>query len=483
MNKNGTLSNLLWKFAERMSAQIVTFVVSVVLARLLDPSDYGAIAMVNVFIAIANVFVSDGLGSALIQKKNADSLDFSSVLYFNIGLSIVLYVVLFFCAPFISVFYGEGYEILTPVLRVLGLKLILASINSVQQAYVSRNMIFRKFFWATFVGTVLSAVVGIVMAYQGFGIWALVGQYLTNSTVDTIVLGISLKKKPLLRFSFERVKTLAKYGIHILGTGLLIESYTNIRNLIVGKIYSSDSLAYYNKGDQFPSLFVTNINSSISAVIFPRLSQEQDNPDKVKELMRSFIRLSMFIMSPLLIGLAGIAKPLVTVLLTEKWLPCVFFLQVFCLNHLLRPVHTANIQATKAIGRSDITLKVEFIKKTVEIVSLLLVMRMSVEAIAINMVLMSFLFVAVNAYPNQKLIGYSIGEQIKDMLPSLLMSGIMFGCISLIGLLDISNIGKLFLQITMGFSVYLLISIVTNNREYHYCINLLKTFVNHRSHV
>ena len=460
-----TLNNMIWKF--------VTLVVSIILARILDPSSYGAIAIVNIFISLANVFVSDGLGSALIQRKKVDTLDYSSVLYFNIMVSAGLYLVLYFIAPFISSFYGSGYEILTPVLRVMGIKLILAAINSVQQAYVSRNMIFKKFFWATLIGTVVSGIVGVWMAYAGYGIWALVGQYLTNSTVDTIVLGISLRKRPAFVFSFARVKSFIKFGSGILATGLLTTLYTKIRALLIGKIYSSADLAYYERASKFPDIFVTNINSSISAVIFPRLSQEQDNKQRIKELMRQFVRLSSYLLIPLLIGLAAVSNSLVKILLTDKWLPCVFLLQMLCLNHIFRPLHTANIQALKAIGRSDITFRLEVIKKTIEIVTLIAVMRISVEAIVINMVIMSAIFTAVNAYPVNKYIGYSYKEQITDILPTIVLSGLMFLSVILFGMLEINIYLKLVCQILIGISTFIGLSIATKNKELKVVIDMI----------
>ena len=473
--KNTTLGNMAWKFAERISAQLVTFVVSIILARLLDPSVYGTIAMINIFIAFANVFVSDGLGSAIIQKKNVDSLDFSSVLILNFTLSIILYTILFLLAPVISAFYGPEFDILIPVLRVLGVKVVLASINSLQHAYIARHMMFRKFFWATLIGTVLSAIVGIWMAYHGFGIWALVAQYLTNSTVDTIILQISINKFPKLRFSFNRVRALLGFGLGSLGSSLLITSYTKVRELIIGKIYSASDLAYYNRAAQFPEIFVTNINTSISAVLFPRLSQLQDDRRKTKELMRSFIKLSTYALTPLLVGLAAVAKPLVLTLLTEKWSPCIFLLQILCLNHVFRPMHTANIQGIRALGRSDIVFKLEFIKKIVEIVSLLIVMRISVEAIAINMLVMSMLFTFVNAYPVRKLLCYSWFEQLKDILPTFIISACMFGVVALIGLVDINLFLKLIIQIIAGIITYVGISLISKNQEFAFIFRLIKT--------
>lgn len=465
MNSKNLLSNLFWKFAERISAQAVTFIVSLVLARLLDPEHYGMVSIVMIFITIANVFVSDGFGSALIQKKDADALDFSSVLYFNILFSVLLYLVLFACAPAIQRFYGSGYELLSPVLRVLGLRIILSAINSVQQAYVAKKMIFKMFFWATFLGTVISAVVGIALAIRGAGVWAIVAQYLTNTTVDTIVLGVSLRKKPLFAFSLHRLQGLLKYGIHILGASLLVCGYQQLRALIIGKVYTSSDLAYYDRAQQFPQVFVNNINTSIGAVLFPQMASIQDEKAKIKELARQSVRFCSFFISPLMIGLAAVAEPLVRLLLTEKWIECVPLLQMFCVFFLVQPIHTANLQAIKAIGRSDIFAKLEIIKKTIELISLLLVMRKGVMAIVANMTVLNILFVFINAMPNIKLLNYSMREQLHDILPSLLKSLVMGGVVYLISELVLPEVVRLALQIFTGAVTYIAISFVTKSRE------------------
>lgn len=472
-NHQGILYNLLWKFAERISAQLISMVVAIILARILMPSDYGIISIVMIFITLANVFVSDGFGSALIQKKDATALDFFSVLYFNIAFSVVLYLILFFCAPLISSFYGSGYETLTPVLRVLGLRIILTAINSVQQAYISKNMMFRKFFISTLWGTVSSAVVGITMAYNGYGVWALVTQYLVSTTVSTISLMIVIKKKPQLIFSIQSLKSLLTFGSRILGTGLLITGYMELRSLIIGKLYSSADLAYYDRGKQFPNLIVTNINTSIGAVLFPQMSQVQDNLTIIKQTTRKSIRFGSYIMCPMMLGLAAMAEPFVKTILTDKWLPCVPLLQLFCVIYLFQPIHTANMQAIKAIGRSDIYMKLEIIKKILELVVLLIVMWYSVYAIVIGMVVCSISFVFVNAVPNIKLLNYSFKEQMHDIMPNILMSGIMAVCIYLFGKLPISSFHLLCLQIFSGAIIYLIFSIITHNKEFSYAIERL----------
>lgn len=462
---NGLFSNLSWKFAERLSAQIVTFVVSIILARILGPTEYGTISIVMIFITLANVFVTDGVSSALIQKQNVDDLDFSSVLLFNTILSCILYALLFFSAPLISNFFGEGYEILCPVIRVLGLRVILSSINSVQQAYVAKNMIFKKFFLATLLGTIISAFVGLFMAFKGFGIWALVGQYLTNTFIDTIVLAVSLRKWFGLKCSMSRLKILLPFGVRILGTNLLIASYQEIRSIMISKIYSSADLAFYDKAKQFPTLIITNINTSISAVLFPQLSNEQTDLEKIKSTMKNSIRFSSFIITPMMFGLAAIAYPLISVILTNDWIFAAPLMQLLCINYIFWPIHTANIQAIKATGKGKLYLRLEIIKKIIETVVLLSTIFVGVEFMIVGMCVCSLLFVFINAFPNKKNINYSIKEQMLDLLPSFSVSIIMFGIVFLIGYIPCNDILKLFLQIISGSLFYFVTMIVLKNKE------------------
>lgn len=462
--KNGLLTNMFWKFSERISAQLISTIVSIILARILEPSHYGVISIVMIFITLANVFVSDGLGTSLVQKKDATKLDFFSVLYFNIAFSCVLYLIIFFAAPFISVFFGEGYEILTPVLRVLGIRIIFTAVNSVQHAYISKKMIFKKYFLSTLLGTIFSAIVGISMAYLGCGVWALVAQYMASTTVSTLVLYIVLNKKPKLMFSVKSLRELFPYGMCILGTKLLITGYMELRALIIGKIYSSKDLAYYDKGRQFPNLLVTNIDSTISTVLFPKMSNEQNDMEKVKFTTRNSIRYSSFVLCPMMLGLAAVAEPFVRLVLTEKWIECVPLLQLFCIVYLFQPIHSANMQAVKAIGRGDVYMKLEVLKKIIELLVLVIIVRRGVEAIVIGMALCTTLFTFVNAYPNKKLLNYNFREQIGDLLPSVVCSLIMFVFVFLINFCVLNDILKIILQFTSGILIYILTSALINNQ-------------------
>jgi O-antigen/teichoic acid export membrane protein len=472
-----TLANLGWKFMERMSAQLVQMIVSIVLARILSLSDYGAVAMFSIFVVFANVIIDGGFSSALIQKKDADDKDFSTVLYFSIFCSVLLYIVLYLVAPCISSFYGEGYAILIPVLRVLGIQVIIFAINSVQQAYVQKQMMFRNFFWATLVGTICSAVVGLSMAYLGYGIWSIVYQQLTATIVNTFTLYAITRKRPTLDFSFSRLSSLFAYGVKLLGANVLITGYQEIRALIIGKVYAAQDLAYFDRGKQFPSLVVTNINSSIGAVLFPKMANEQDDTDQIRQTTRQSIRFCSYLMSPLMLGLAAVSEPFVRLVLTEKWLGCVSLMQWFCVVFLFMPIHTANMQALKAIGRSDTCFNLEILKKLIEMLALLAVVWISVEAIVINMAILSALFTIVNAYPNRKLLCYSYKEQFMDICPSLLMGVGVFAAILLFNHYVVwADAYTLFADAVIGGLVYVCLSILTRNREFGYMLSLLKRY-------
>jgi len=475
--KQRVVSGLAWTYAERISAQLVSTLITIILARLIAPEEYGVVSLVLVFIAFANVIVSDGLGSALIQKQDADSRDFSSMLFFSIGCGIVLYFILFFIAPFVEDYY-ETKE-LSAVLRILSLKIPLASINSIQQAYVSKKMDFKKFFFATLIGTVCSGVVGTFMAYNGWGVWALVTQYLTNSLMDTLFLGFVINWKPTLYFSWDRVKPMLSYAFELLSVSMLMTLYANIRNLIIGKKYSVEELSYTNKGQQFPSLISVNINSSISKVIFPAIAEVQDDLQKVKSITRQAVCVGSFLLSPLLVGLAAVAPVFVSMLLTDKWLPCVPYLRIMCIVYLLQPIQTASLQAMKALGKGQLYLRLQIIKVIGGMAILLWSVFFYDSAFS---VVMSALFAEifatfVNCRPNKVLMNYMYKEQIYDVLKPYLASFIMFVMVVLIGNLQINKFLLLFLQIGTGGLIYIGLNCLMKNEALFYTYETLKSFL------
>lgn len=473
--KRSVISNLIWKFGERIGAQCVSLVVSIVLARLLMPSDYGLVTMVTIFITIANVLVSSGFGESLVQKKDADNLDFSTIFYFEIFFSVTVYIVLFVAAPHIAAFYNE--PVLSNVLRVFALRIPLTGINSVQQAYVKKKMIFKKFFFSTLIGTITSAVVGITMAYAGFGVWALIAQYLCNSIMDTAILWMTVKWRPDLRFSFTRLKYLVSYGWKIMAAGLLNSFYSQLRSLVIGKMYSASDLAYYNRGQQFPQLLVVNINASIEGVLFPAMANEQKEVSRLVRIMRRSIKTSSYILFPFMVGLAAVAPVFVKLILTEKWLPCVPYLRIICIQFALQPIQTANLQAIKAMGRSDLFLKLEIMKKVVGILSIILVMRWGVMAIAVTGALYSVYASLINAQPNRKLLGYGYKAQIKDLFPALGLSAVMGIVVCLIGYVHLPDIALLLLQVISGVIIYILLSIIFKMEIFYYILDTVKSYI------
>ena len=468
------LTNIFWKYGERTLVQLVTFIVSIILARLLLPADYGLIAMVSVFIHLANVFVEGGFNSALIQKQDADEVDFCTVQIFSLLFSIVLYSVIYVSAPSIASFYGDSYNNLAEVLRVLGLQIIVLAFNSVQQAYFSKKMLFRSLFWASAISAIVSGLVGIVLAYNNFGIWSLVVQQILQVILNTLVLCIISRKIFISKFSFNKLRSLVDYGLKIFGASLLITGYQEIRALIIGKLYSSSNLAYFDRARQFPGLIVNNINTTIGSVLFPKLSLEQNNIQSVKEYTRMSIRFSAYIMTPLMIGLFVVSEPIVLVLLTDKWLPCVPLLRLFCILNIFQPIHTANLQSIKAIGRSDIFLYLEIIKKTLDLIVLLLVVKISVYAIVLAMTILCGFFSIVNAFPNIKLLNYSIKEQVIDVLPSTIMAILMGICISMFSFLNLEPLTLMIVQFIAGVIIYLGFSAITKNSEFKYIMRIFK---------
>ena len=466
-------SNFIWRFAERCGAQLVTFIVSIVLARILTPSDYGTIALVTVFTTILQVFIDSGLSTALIQKKDADDLDFSSVFYFNFVICIILYLIMFVSAPFIADFYKDSS--LVSIVRVISLTLIISGVKGVQQSYVSRHMLFKRFFFSTLGGTIFSAILGIIMAYAGFGVWAIVFQQLSNNAIDTLILWITVKWRPIKKFSWSRLKNLLSFGWKMLASSLLDTVYNNLRNMIIGKLYTSADLAFYNQGDKFPKLIVTNINTSIDSVLLPTMSNEQDNHVRVKDMTRRAIKISTYIMAPLMIGLAFCAKPIVQIVLTDKWLPCVTYLQIFCISYLFWPIHTANLNAIKAMGRSDLFLKLEVIKKFMGMILLLITMNISVMAMAYSLLISGLISQVINSWPNRYLLKYSYIDQIKDILPNIVMALIMGGFVYFISYLNLPILVSLVVQILSGGIIYLILSILTKNDSFIYLINILKS--------
>ena len=474
-SKKVIMSNLVWRFMERIGAQGISFIVSIILARILAPEMYGTIALITVFLAIMQVFIDSGMGNALIQKKNADDTDFTTVFYFNMTMCVILYIILFICAPYISKFYDNPS--ITSVIRVIGLTLIISGVKNIQQAYISRNMLFKKFFYATLAGTLISGVIGVGMAFCGYGVWALVGQNISNSFIDTLILWTIVKWKPSGKFSLKRFKELFSYGWKLLVSSLIDTIYNNMRNLLIGKKYTSADLAYYTQGQKIPNLVVVNINTSIGSVLFPAMAQEQDNRELLKKHVRRSISISSYIMWPIMIGIAACAKSIVEILLTNKWIEAVPYLQIACIVYGFMPIHTANLEAIKAMGRSDIFLKMEVIKKILGVTVLVIAMPFGVKAIATSAIFTSIVSTFINAYPNRKLLNYPYIEQLKDILPSFTLALFMGISVLMLNKLNINMFLLLFLQIVVGGIVYIYGSILFRMESFKYILGIIKNAI------
>lgn len=475
MERKKVLKNFIWRYGEICGAQVVAMVVGIVLARLLAPDAYGTIAIIYVFTSILSVFVTNGLGTALIQKKDPDDLDYSTVFYANAVLCIVLYALLFFAAPLIAKFYDRVE--FTPMIRVLGTTVLISIVKNIQCSYAAKNMLFKKFFFATIGGTIGSAVVGITLAYLGFGVWALIAQDLFNNIVDTIVLWFTVKWRPKRMFSWKRLKSLFSYGWKLLVSALIENIYGNLRSLIIGKKYSSVDLAQYNRGKTWPNMLIQNVNTSIDSILLPSLSNEQDNVETVKMMARRAMKTSTYVMAPMLMGLAACGKAVISLVITDKWLPSYPFMVIFCITYMFYPVHTANLNAIKALGRSDLFLKLEIIKKIVGLIALFISMNISVMAMGYSLLFTSVLGQIINSWPNKKLMNYSYLEQLKDILPGIALAAFMGVCVYCVNFLNLNMWLTLIIQVPLGAAIYIGLSALFKLESFTYVLNMVKPVI------
>lgn len=468
---------LVWSFGERITAQLVTAVVGIVLARILDPEHYGIIAIVNIFITLCNVFVTSGMGSAVVQKKEASSVDYSTALYISLGISVILYALLFVAAPWIAAFY-EMPE-LGLVIRVMGLRLPLTGVNSIQQAHVQRNMEFKRFFWATLFGTVVSAFVGLYLAYKGFGVWALVMQYLTNTTIDTIVLFAVDKWYPTLQFSLRSAREIFSFGWKVLVTNLIYTIENDLRSLIIGKVFTSADLAYFDQGRKYPYLLMNNLNIAINKVMLPVFAQRQENLASLKSALRRSVGIGFFVTAPIMVGFSMVAPSFVSIVLTDKWLFCVPYIQLACMAYLTRTFESACHQALLGIGKSAAVLKVMIVINVADIL-LVLVAAFgfnSVVAIAGGAVVTAMISFTCFMLQVRKYLAYQCREVIHDLLPTVGLCLAMMLSVYVVGLFIHQAVVLLFVQALVGAIVYLVTAELTQNESYLYIKHMLMSKV------
>lgn len=479
-NTNNIVTSLVWKLLERFGVLGSQFVLQIILARLLSPEHYGVLSLMLIFTTLANVFVQNGFNTSLIQNKDVTEEDYSSVFWVSLGVAVGLYGILYFSAPLIAIFYKIP-DIILPF-RILALMLIPGAFNSIQVAKISREMNFKQIFRSNIVAIIFSGGIGIALAYMGGGLWALVIQTLLNVVVACVVMWFSVKWRPKFICNIQRVKTLFSYGWKLLLSSLLDTLYQDLRSLVIGKKYDSGTLGFYNRGKQFPQFIINAINGAIQSVMLPAMSAEQDDSTRVRSMMRVSISVSAYIIFPIMAGLAAVAEPLVSILLTDKWLPCVPFMQIYCVSFAFYPVHSCNLQAINAMGRSDIFLKLEIIKKTYGIIILAIAVFCfdSPIAIASTGLVTTWISWFVNASPNKKLLGYSYKRQIMDLLPSLLMAGVMCVIVLLVGEIASNLIVTLMIRIIVGVVVYLGMSIIFKPEPYRFLMKRMKNIIQKR---
>ena len=388
------------------------------------------------------------------------------------AVSILVYLILFIAAPFIEKFYDmQGLAL---ILRVFALRIPLSAYSAIQHAYVERHMIFKRYFFSTLGGTLISGVVGIIMAYKGFGAWALISKYFTNTIVDIIVLSITVPWHPEFVFSWKSAKSMMNYGWKILAADLSGTFFDQLRSLIVGKGYTSADLAFYNKGNQLPSLITTNISTSIMSVLFPAIANISDEKTRVKEMTRKAVKIMSFVMFPMLFGLAAVSGSLIDVLFTSKWALAVPFVQILSISSAISLIGGVSLQAIKAIGKSDIILKLEVYKKPVYVLLLIIGVKINVTAVAVTMLLYSIYGNIVNAGPLKKEIDYTYREQLKDLSPAFLMSGAMGLFVYMVSYLRLNSVMLLFIQVLMGIALYFGMATIFKIDTLKYLQNFLK---------
>lgn len=471
--KQKVIAGLFWKILENGGSQGIQFVVAIILARLLTRSEYGTVGIIMIFITIANVIVQNGFSTALIQRQKADETDFSSVCYFSLGAALVMYGILWGLAPQIADFYE--IEDLLKIVRVLALVLFPGAVISVQTAWVSRQMEFKGLFLSTFAASVISGIVSIYMAYEGFGVWAMVGQQLTYYVSLMLVLFVTVSWKPAFLFAWKSIRELLGFGWKLLAASLIDTLFNNLYGLIMGKIYNEEVLGIYNRGEQFPKLIVSNLGAAIQSVLLPAFSSRQGDAQAMRHMLHRAVRLSSFLVLPMLFGLCAVADTLVMALLGEKWMACVPYLRIMCVAYSFWPIHITNLQAINAAGRSDMFLKLEIVKKAMGLMGLGVGIWFGPLVLISIKAGLDFLTTFVNAWPNKKLLGYGIFSQWADILPSAAASLAMGAAVYGLGLMLPGGPWiKLGIQVICGAGIYVLLAAAFRLESFEYVMGLIK---------
>lgn len=457
MEDQGILQGVIWKFMERLGVFSTQFVVQIILARILAPSDYGTLSIMLVFTTVSNVIIQSGFNAGLIQRKDVSENDYSTVLWISLGIALVLYVLIFCMAPFLSAVYQ--LPALTKPLRVIAVGMFPGAINSIQIAKVSKEFDFKKLFYSNISGIFVSGMIGISIALHGGGIWALVAQNIMNLLISCCVMYFMVRIKFRFFIDLRRLKIFLAYGWKLIVSGVLNTVSEQLNGLIIGYKYTTETLGFYTRGMQFPNYGITIVEGTMTGVLLPSLSKVQDDKMSRKKVMKSALSLSTYIVFPLMAGLAAASEHLVMLVLSDKWIGCVGYLKIFCVVYALYPVHICNLQALNSVGRSDLYLAIEIIKKiyTLSLSVLMLLLFDTPMAIAIGALALSPVGWFVNAYPNKKIMGYGFWEQLKNLFPNMALSVSMYMMLEWINFLDIGY-ATIIIQMLVGVVYYIAVS-------------------------
>lgn len=475
VNRKTVASNLLWRFLERFGAYIVSFVVSIVLARILDPETYGTVAIMTVFISFFDVFVTGGFATSLIRDKKATEKDFNTVFWFNIIFSLILYLILFFASPFISNYYDNSS--LKWLIRISAITLLINGVKNLQYAYIAKNLEFRKFFFATIGGTIASAIVGIVMAVNGMGAWALVAQGLVNYFVDVFILWIIIKWKPRFEFDFKLLKKHISFGWKILFYKILYTISNNIRQLVIGKKYSESDLAFYNRGKTYPNIIGQNIYTSVNSVIFPVLTRAENNHAEFNKMVKQAFKVNMFVMLPLMVGFFCVAESFVQLLLGSKWLPCVPYIQLFCAVVLFNSIEAIFSSTPMALGKSTASMFLGITECLVNLCLLFASIPFGPMAIGISMLVSTAFNCLMYMIYIKKVTGFKIFDCILSSIDSFVSTILMAILVIAIQRINLPYYIVLLLQVSFGILSYYFLNKFINNDAMPYCLSLVKDFL------
>lgn len=463
---------IIWSGVERLSSQFIQFILNIIIARILSPEDYGMIGMLTIFLQICQCLIDGGFSNALIQKTNRTDIDYGTVFSFNITISVLLYLFLFAASPYIASFYGIAQ--LSSLLRVLGINLIVISLFTVQKTILTINVDFKKQSYASITSGIISGIIGIAAAYNGFGVWSLVIQTLVNSIITCVIFWIISIYNVNIRFCFSKKSfyELGGYGVKLMSASLLHTIYINLYSLVIGKVYSANELGFYTRADQFVSYASSNISSIISRVSFPVLCQKRDIKSNLAISYEQFIKFSCFVIFPIMIFMAFLSKPIIIVLLTHKWLATAPFLVILCIDGLWSPINNINLSLLQAVGRSDLFLRLEIYKKIIAVIILFITLPFGIKAICFGRVFYGLLALVINMRYTQNIINKSVLSQFSCWIKILLIALLSGLCVYCIKIFIISPLLQLTVGLTVGFAIYLILIKTFNIVEFR---TLLKT--------